>query len=100
MKIRILIALFFGILICGSAALFVVQNLSRTTQLSFDIQFLAWQLNEPVAVPLLMAICVGVGLLLGFVYFGPKLISLSSQIRRLERQIALSDQGSEEWPTT
>ena len=101
MKVRLIVTLIIGALVCGSAALFIVQNLSRTTQLSFDLQFLAWQLDEPVSIPILMAICSAAGLVLGLAYLGPKLISLSNQVRRLERQIALSDQGgSDEWPTT
>ena len=100
MKVRLIALLIFGVLSIGSAALFVVQNLSRTTQLSFDLQFLAWQLNEPVAIPVLMGVCVGSGLLFGLLYLGPKVMSLSNQVRRLERQISLSDQGNEEWPTS
>ena len=100
MKFRLVAILILGLLACGSATLFVVQNLSRTTQLSFDLQFLAWQLEQPVAIPILMGICLGTGLLMSAVYFVPKVLSLSSKVRRLERQTTLYDQTGEEWPTT
>lgn len=82
----------------GAGALFVVQNSARTTQLSLDLGFMAWQLSEPVAVPLLIAVCFGVGFVLGAGLFAVRAMRLSSRVRRLEQELALAGgERSEEW---
>jgi uncharacterized integral membrane protein len=95
--VSILIVLCLG---GGALALFVVQNASRTTQLSFDLGAVAWQLDQPIQVPLVIGLSVLIGLLSGVVLMGPRLLRLGGQVRRLERQLALSDQSGDEWPTT
>jgi uncharacterized integral membrane protein len=99
MKAQGIIALVLLLVGGGAGSLFVIQNGSRTTQLSLDLFMFGWQLMHPVSVPVLMGLCAGAGLLLGGLIFGARSVRLSSQVRRLERQIALSDQGAEEWPT-
>ncbi|MCA9492826.1 MAG: hypothetical protein KC621_22990 [Myxococcales bacterium] len=74
----------------GSAALFAVQNSSRTTQLSFDLGVAAWQLSEPVSVPALIAVCVGIGFLLGAVPLGLRSLRLGSRVRELEANVAVN----------
>ena len=51
MRVKIIGAVVILLLI-GAAALLGVQNAGRTTQLSADIYFAAWQLRDPVSVPL------------------------------------------------
>lgn len=59
-----------GLLVVAAGALFAVQNSSRTTQLSFDLGVAAWQLAEPVSVPILIGITLGVGFVLGMATVG------------------------------
>ena len=66
----------------AAGALFVVQNASRTTQLSLDLGFAAWQLASPVSVPVLVGSSLGVGFALGLVFAGWWTIRSSSRRRR------------------
>ena len=63
--------------------LFVVQNLGREVQLSLDLGFRAWQLEHPVSVPVLIAICVGAGMILAGLPLGLRTLRLQSRLRRL-----------------
>ena len=78
------------LLLGGSGALFAVQNSARTTQLSFDIGVAAWQLQEPVPIPALIGVCVGVGFLIGAVPLGLRSLRLSSRVRELEANVAVN----------
>ena len=100
MNTKWILGLIFFLGLAGSGALFWLQNASRTTQLSFDLGAVAWQLEQPVAVPVLMAICMGVGLLLGVLLFLPRILRLGGQVRRLEGQIAVHGPDEEPWPTS
>lgn len=42
-------------------AMFVAQNMGRSTTLSIDLYFVAWRLSSPVAIPVLMGLCLGFG---------------------------------------
>jgi len=64
------VVLVLVLVLCGLGAMFIVQNMSRTTQLSFDLYFVAWQLQRPIPVPALIGVCFGSGLLAGVVGMG------------------------------
>ena len=80
-----------GIAVVGLlvATLFTVQNSARTTQLSFDLGFAAWQLERPVAIPALIGGCVLVGILLGAVPMWLRSARLAGRVRELEAKDAL-----------
>ena len=72
-----------AMLIVGT--LFVLQNGERATQLSLDLGFRAWELQRPVTVPLLIAVCFTSGLVVAGVPLGLRSLRLQSKIRRLEQ---------------
>ncbi len=74
------------------AALFVVQNSTRTTQLSLNLGFAAWELARPVNLPVLMGICIGAGWLTGL---GTWAVFAARSARR--RVDARSDQHDDGW---
>ena len=88
-------ALVFSALTIGVIVLFVVQNGARTTQLSLDLGFAAWQLQQPMQVPALIGIAFGSGLVLGALPLWLRGIAQRRRVRELERQVALSTDGSE-----
>lgn len=75
------------------AWLFIVQNSQRTTGLSLDLYFAAWQLQRPIAVPALLGITFGSGFALGAILFLARASALSRKVRDLERRAALGDTG-------
>lgn len=83
------------LLAVGVAALFVLQNSGRTTQLSLDLYLGAWQLARPVSVMALVGVSAGVGFGLGLVAMLPALGRLRRRIRALETQAALG--GDHAW---
>jgi uncharacterized integral membrane protein len=93
-------AVFYGIvallvLLTGAViTLFVVQNASRTTQLSLNLGFAAWQLAEPLPVPALIGVAFGLGFLLASVLFGARAITAGRRTRRLEQEAALNGERS------
>ena len=76
-------------------ALFVIQNSSRTTELSLDLWFTAFQLQEPAPVLALM----GISALLGAVVVGlPLVLRLwrqAGRLRALQQQVDIADVQSE-----
>ena len=74
---------------------FVMQNMSRTTQLSLDLGLVAMQLGDPLPIPALIGISFAAGLVPTALFFLYRGWGQSSRIRRLEQQLALSDKGSE-----
>lgn len=55
-----------GVVVAGlGAVLFWVQNSGRATQLSFDAGFAAWELHEPVSIPVLVTGCFALGCVVG-----------------------------------
>ncbi len=78
------------------SALFVVQNMGRTTQLSIDFGVAAFQLPQPVEVPVLMGVCLLVGIVCGAVAFIPGRMAANKKARRLEQQLALGGDGSDD----
>ena len=82
------------LLVAAVAALFIVQNHSRTAQLSLDLGIAAWQLKEPLSIPILMAICFGSGLVVAGVPLGIRSASANRRARRLEQEVALSGGSS------
>jgi uncharacterized integral membrane protein len=73
------------------AGLFYVQNSARTTQLSFDLGFAAWQLTSAKPVPALLLGAAGGGFLLGFLPMWLRGFARARKIKQLERQLALQD---------
>lgn len=59
------LAAFLVVLGALSAALFWVQNSSRVTQLSFDAGVAAWELSQPIPIPVLVAVCLAAGFFFG-----------------------------------
>ena len=77
-----------------------VQNSQRFTQLSLNLGPIgAWQLSNPVAVPVLIASCFGAGFGAGALVFIGNSMRLSRRVRRLEQQVSLSgaDDHSSDW---
>lgn len=83
------------LLVAVVGAMFVAQNAARTTQLSFNLGLVMWQLEKPLPVMALLGGAFGGGLLLGLALLGARSMRLSRKVRQLEQQIALSDTGSE-----
>lgn len=79
------------LLVGGAIALFWVQNSARTTQLSFDVGFAAWQLQQPVQVPVLIAVCLGIGVVVAGVPLTLRSWRLSGRIGELEQRLAVAD---------
>jgi len=88
-------AIVVALCLIAVVALFVVQNSARTTQLSLDLHFWAWQLSQPVSIPALIGLCTGGGFVVGAVVFLGRSMSLSRRLRRLEQEAALS--GESKW---
>jgi uncharacterized integral membrane protein len=72
----------FAVVAVGT--LFVVQNISRETQLSLDLGFRAWQLRTPVSIPVLIATCFGTGVVVAGLPLLLRSMRLQSKLRRLE----------------
>ncbi len=88
-------ALIIVLLLAGVLGLFVVQNGSRTTQLSLDLGLAAWQLKQPMSIPALLGIAFGSGFLLGAVPMWIRGMGNGRKARQLERQLALSADRTE-----
>jgi uncharacterized membrane protein YciS (DUF1049 family) len=81
-----LLALIGGVLYLGW-----MQNSARVTQMSLNLGPAgAWQLAQPVSIPVLVASCFGGGFILGALVFMGNAMRLSRQVRRLEQQLAVS----------
>lgn len=88
------------VLVLGAlAALFSVQNSARATQLSLDLGFVAWQLKDPVAVPVLIGVSLGVGLVLGLGVGFVWVVRLRRDVRELEQRLTLSQLASTSGPS-
>lgn len=81
----------------GLGGLFWVQNSSRTTQLSLDLGFVAWQLAEPVTVPVLIAGSFSVGLLVGMLLFAIPATRNARKASRLQAELALTAGEGDGW---
>ncbi len=68
---------------------FVIQNSSRSTELSFDAYFAAWKLVSPVSVPAVMAFCFGTGALTAWAVGLRARVQLARRVRQLEQEMAL-----------
>jgi len=77
--------------------LFVMQNSARSTQLSLNLGFAAWQLGQPISMPALIGISFGGGVLITLIATLPRLGRLGRRVRALERQVALGG-GQDEQP--
>jgi uncharacterized integral membrane protein len=87
--LRVLSALLL-LAVAGIGVLFYIQNATRTTQLSLDVGVWAWQLEQPVSVPLLVLASFAVGFLAATVALGMISMRQSSRMRRLEQDLQLS----------
>lgn len=89
-------ALVVVLILTGLGALFWVQNSSRTTQLSLELWAVgAWQLAEPMSVPVLIAIALVSGLLIAGVPLGLLLLSAQRKVGALQQQVAVHGGGTD-----
>lgn len=72
-----------------SASLFWIQNSARQVMLSLNLGFTQLQLAEPVSIPVLMAICLGAGVVLGGALLLPLLARANAKARQAQRSAAL-----------
>ena len=92
MKIGLRIgALMAGLAALGAAALAIVQNSGRTTDLTFDVGFGAWGLVQPVPVVYLVGGALVVGFSSGLLLLTPRVLRLGKRVRDLERRQVLGD---------
>ena len=77
-----------ALLLVGAGILFWFQNAARTTQLSLNLGFAAWEMAQPVQVPALVATSAGAGFLAGSLVFGWLALSATRRARRAERLTA------------
>lgn len=85
----LIIGLLLALAVGGSGWLFWVQNASRTVMLSLNLGFTQLQLIEPLPVPALMAICFGIGIVVGGGILVPLLARANARARVATRQAAL-----------
>ena len=81
------------LLITGLLALFVVQNLGRTTDLSLDLWFGAWHLSRPVPVPTLLLGTFLAGLCTSGAWALVSHMGASRRIDLLEQDLARASLG-------
>lgn len=81
---------FLLLLVVAGLSAFTIQNMSRTTELSLDLYWAAWRLAEPVAVPILIWVAFGAGLLLAGTWGWVRGVSLQRKVRRLEHELAFA----------
>ena len=76
---------------------FTVQNSSRTTQLSLDLYFGAWKLQDEASI----SAVVWASFLAGAVTFGGwgwwRAAAASRRARRMEQELALTGKSKETW---
>lgn len=92
MNLRLILlisGLVVALLLAGAAALFWVQNASRTAMISLNLGFTQLQLVEPIPVPALMALCLAVGLVVGVAMVVPMWARAGARARKAERSAAL-----------
>lgn len=73
--------------------MFTMQNLSRTTSLSFDAYFAAWELASPVPVPLVIWASFGAGLGLATVVGWVRARGMARTVARLQQEALLRSAG-------
>lgn len=76
------------LLLVGGVALFTVQNVERTTDLSFDLWVWATHLRRPLPVPYLLLGAFGAGLLLGGGWGILGRVRAAGRIGELEQDLA------------
>jgi len=96
MRWSTIIRLMFVLSLALSAAMFTVQNSSRTTLLSFDVYFAAWELSRPVPVSAVVWASVAVGALLVWIMGLRRRITMGRTIARLEQEALLRSAGRAE----
>lgn len=87
--LRVSVLLLLGL----AVVMFTIQNLSRTTLLSFDMYVYAWQIARPVPVPWIMWGSFGVGVLLTSVISWGRQRRLKKTVSRLEQEALLRSAG-------
>jgi uncharacterized integral membrane protein len=96
MRWSTVIRLSFVLTLLLAAAMFTVQNSSRTTLLSFDVYFAAWELARPVPVSAVVWASVAVGALITWMMGLRRRISMGRTIARLEQEALLRSAGRSE----
>ena len=76
-----------------AATVFTIQNLSRSTVLSFDVYVYAWRLSQPVAVPWIIWGSFGAGFVLATISGWAARRRLTSTVSRLEQEALLRSAG-------
>ena len=97
MGARLAITIIAALLALVGAAvgvLFVLQNAARTTQLSLDLWFAAWELSEPVPVMILTGIGFVAGFVACMVLAAWRAARVRKRMRNLEQQVALGGDPS------
>jgi uncharacterized integral membrane protein len=74
------------ILVLLVGAMFTVQNLDRTSDLSLDLYLVAYHLSDPIPVPYILWAAFGLGLLVAGAWAVFSRMSLHRYIRDLEQQ--------------
>ncbi len=73
--------------------MFTLQNVSRTTSLSFDAYFAAWELARPVPVPFVIWGSFGAGVLVASVVGWARARGLARTVARLQQEALLRSAG-------
>lgn len=81
------------LLVAGLLALFTVQNLGRTTDLSLDLWVYAAHLRQPLPVPYLLLGCFLGGLIAGVGWGLVSKMSSAQRIADLEQDLARASLG-------
>lgn len=90
MRAVYIIILVLVLLAAGVGALFTIQNLSRVVDLSLNLGFAGYHLQDPMPVPYLLWISFGIGLVLGGGWGLQQRISAGQRIRKLQKKYARS----------
>ena len=96
--IRITAAI-LALLVIVVAALFTIQNLSRTSDLSLSLGFYGVHLQDPLPVPYLVWGALGIGLLIGGGWGIQQRIASGKKVRELQRKLARASlsEGGDPW---
>lgn len=81
------------LLILGSAALFTVQNLNRSSDLTLDLWVVGFQTTEPTPVPLLLWSALVTGLAIGIGWGIQSRRQAVRRIRQLEADLVRMELG-------
>lgn len=93
MRWSVIVRLLLGLAVLLVAAMFTIQNVSRTSPLSLDLYVYAWQLARPVAIPWLIWGSFGVGFVAASLVGWMRRRGLARTVTRLEQEALLRSAG-------